>query len=144
MFLAHKDEAFSFFTKLCCKIQNAKCFLITIIRTDHGRELENEKFELFCNENGIGHNFSAPRTPQQNSIVERKNRTLEFGNVESQTLVIFMCLVVDVLCTLMVKITWVSFIQNPINQFFLGYSLTSKAYRAFNKRTFVVEESIRI
>ena len=27
-------------------------------------------------ENGTSHNFSAPRTPQQNGVVERKNRTL--------------------------------------------------------------------
>ena len=75
MFLAYKDKTFSSFTKLYRRIQNEKGFLITNIRTDHGRELENEKFELFCDEHGIGHNFSAPRTPQQNGVVERKNRT---------------------------------------------------------------------
>ena len=32
----------------------------------------------YCNEHGISHhNFSAPRTPQQNGVVEKKNRTLE-------------------------------------------------------------------
>ena len=30
----------------------------------------------FCNEKGITHTFSAPRNPQQNGVVERKNRTL--------------------------------------------------------------------
>ncbi|GJR37808.1 retrovirus-related pol polyprotein from transposon TNT 1-94 [Tanacetum coccineum] len=46
-------------------------------RTDHGREFENEvQFGEFCNANGITHNFSAPRTPQSNGVVERKNRTL--------------------------------------------------------------------
>ena len=30
----------------------------------------------FCDKNGIQHQFSAPRTPQQNGVVERKNRTL--------------------------------------------------------------------
>ena len=34
-------------------------------------------FENFCEENGIMHNFFAPRTPQQNGVVERKNRSLE-------------------------------------------------------------------
>ena len=31
----------------------------------------------YCNEHGISHNFSTPRTPQQNGVVERKNRTSE-------------------------------------------------------------------
>ncbi|GJZ19677.1 retrovirus-related pol polyprotein from transposon TNT 1-94, partial [Tanacetum coccineum] len=42
-------------------------------RMDHGREFDNEvQFGEFCNANGITHNFSAPRTPQSNSVVERK------------------------------------------------------------------------
>ena len=32
---------------------------------------------MFCNEHGYDHNFSAPRIPQQNGVVERKNRTLK-------------------------------------------------------------------
>ncbi|XP_070026701.1 intracellular protein transport protein USO1-like [Nicotiana sylvestris] len=47
------------------------------IRSDHGTEFENAKFAEYCDENGVDHNFSAPRTPQQNGVVERKNRTLE-------------------------------------------------------------------
>ncbi|GJW93847.1 retrovirus-related pol polyprotein from transposon TNT 1-94 [Tanacetum coccineum] len=51
---------------------------IVSIRTDHGREFDNEvQFGEFCNANGITHNFSAPRTPQSNGVVERKNRTLQ-------------------------------------------------------------------
>ncbi|GKB12601.1 DNA-directed DNA polymerase [Tanacetum coccineum] len=48
------------------------------IRTNHDREFDNEvQFGEFCNANGITHNFTAPRTPQSNSVVERKNRTLQ-------------------------------------------------------------------
>ena len=48
------------------------------IRTDHGREFYNEtQFGNFCDKHGITHNFSAPRTPQSNGVVERKNRTLQ-------------------------------------------------------------------
>ena len=47
------------------------------MRSDHGGEFQNELFEKFCEENGIMHNFSAPRTSQQNEVVERKNRSLE-------------------------------------------------------------------
>ena len=50
--------------------------VIVGIRSDHGTEFENSKLEQFCMKNGTSHNFSAPRTPQQNGVVERKNRTL--------------------------------------------------------------------
>ena len=76
LFLAHKNDAFHEFSKLCRKIQNEKGFTISCIRSDHGREFENVEFESFCDEQGIEHTFSTPRTPQQNGVVERKNRTL--------------------------------------------------------------------
>ena len=47
------------------------------LRSDHGTEFENLSFINYCNEHGVDHNFSAPRTPQQNEVVERKNRTLK-------------------------------------------------------------------
>ena len=42
-------------------------------------EVENshEPFESYCEEHGILHNFFSPRTPQQNGVVERKNKTLQ-------------------------------------------------------------------
>jgi len=45
--------------------------------SDHGGEFENEPFEAFCEKHGIVHEFSSPRTPPQNGVVERKNRTLQ-------------------------------------------------------------------
>ena len=77
LFLAHKDEAFDIFLKFHKKVSNQKIFLIVAIRSDHGTEFENRFFENFYNEQEIDHNFSAPRTPQQNDILERKNRTME-------------------------------------------------------------------
>ena len=47
------------------------------IRTDHRRELDQDKFINHCDKNGISHNFSAPRTLQHNGVVERKNKILE-------------------------------------------------------------------
>ncbi|KAJ9545395.1 hypothetical protein OSB04_025102 [Centaurea solstitialis] len=46
------------------------------IRSDNGTEFRNAKLQSFLEEVGITHNFSAVRTPQQNGVVERKNRTL--------------------------------------------------------------------
>ncbi|GJR04140.1 retrovirus-related pol polyprotein from transposon TNT 1-94 [Tanacetum coccineum] len=73
-FLKHKNEAFDQFEILSKKIQVQKGSPIISIRTDHGREFDNEvQFGAFCDANGITHNFLAPRTPQSNEIVERKN-----------------------------------------------------------------------
>ena len=77
LFLVHKNKAFSTLSKLCKRIQNEKNLNIYSVGCDHGRELKNDDFIMFCDDLGIDHNFSAPRTPQQNGVVERKNRTLE-------------------------------------------------------------------
>ncbi|GKD08671.1 retrovirus-related pol polyprotein from transposon TNT 1-94, partial [Tanacetum coccineum] len=77
-FLKDKTEAFNQFEIFSKKIQNQLGCTMVSIRTDHGREFDNEvQFREFCNANGITHNFSAPRTPQSNGMVERKNRTLQ-------------------------------------------------------------------
>ncbi|XP_070018048.1 uncharacterized protein [Nicotiana sylvestris] len=60
------------------KIQKKLGNQLASIRSDHGTEFKNSKFAKFCDKYGIDHNFSSPRTPQQNGVVERKNRTLEY------------------------------------------------------------------
>ncbi|KAJ4810455.1 Pol [Rhynchospora pubera] len=76
-FLAHKEEAFDHFVKFSNRVENEKWLKISRIRSDHGREFENAKFDELCIEKGYKQEFSAPRTPQQNGVVERKNRTLQ-------------------------------------------------------------------
>ena len=62
------EELLVFFKMIQTKLNQ----VIVGIRSDHGTEFENSKLDQFCMENGISHNFSAPRTPQQNGVVERK------------------------------------------------------------------------
>ncbi|GJR12590.1 retrovirus-related pol polyprotein from transposon TNT 1-94 [Tanacetum coccineum] len=77
-FLKDTIEAFDQFKIFSEKIQNQLGCTRVSIRTDHGREFDNEvRFGKFCNANGITHNFSAPQTPQSNGMVERKNWTLQ-------------------------------------------------------------------
>ncbi|CAL8097233.1 unnamed protein product [Prunus armeniaca] len=77
IFLHDKTEAFNSFYVLYKLIMNEKYdtnSCIMRLRTDHGMEFENRAFSDFCSEQGIKHEFSAPITPQQNGVVERKNR----------------------------------------------------------------------
>jgi hypothetical protein len=49
---------------------------LKVIQSDNGTEFRNVSFDQFCLEHGIDQQFLAPRVPQQNGIVECKNRTL--------------------------------------------------------------------
>ncbi|KAJ0589507.1 putative RNA-directed DNA polymerase [Helianthus annuus] len=75
-FLKTKDETFDSLMALFKRIENLYQRRIKRIRSDNGTEFKNSKMEEFCDEKGILHEFSAPYTPQQNGVAERKNWTL--------------------------------------------------------------------
>jgi hypothetical protein len=58
------------------RAQNEFGLRIKKIRSDNRTEFKNSQIEGFLKEDGIKHEFSSPYTPQQNGVVERKNRTL--------------------------------------------------------------------
>jgi transposase InsO family protein len=58
------------------RAQNEFELKIKKVRSDNGTEFNNIGVEEFLSEEGIKHEFSVPYTPQQNGVVERKNRTL--------------------------------------------------------------------
>ena len=71
-----KDETYEVLTKLLRLLQTQKEDEIQSIRSDNGTEFKNNGVAQYCDDHGIDHNFSAAGVPQQNGIVERKNRTL--------------------------------------------------------------------
>jgi hypothetical protein len=58
------------------RAQNEFGLRIKKIRSDNGTKFKNSQIEGFLEEEGIKHEFSSLYTPQQNGVVERKNRTL--------------------------------------------------------------------
>jgi transposase InsO family protein len=74
--LKSKDETNKYFTKFAKQAEHTFKEVIKTIRTDNGSEFKNYAMEDFVSEEGIKHEFSAPYTPQQNGVVERKNRTI--------------------------------------------------------------------
>ncbi len=73
-FMATKDEAFQHFRGLFLRLNLEFPGSLNRIRSDNGGEFKNASFEQFCNERDLKHEFSSPRVPQQNGVVERKNR----------------------------------------------------------------------
>ena len=73
LFLSCKNDALMKFKTWCRKVQGRKDGNILTIQSNNGGEFKNGAFGDFCNEQGIVHNFSSPRTLEQNEVVECKN-----------------------------------------------------------------------
>ncbi|KAL0541446.1 hypothetical protein IC582_021491 [Cucumis melo] len=72
-----KNEAASMFLKFKAESENQLGKKIKRLRSDRGGEYSDKTLKEFCESNGIIHEFTAPYSPQQNGIAERKNRTLK-------------------------------------------------------------------
>lgn len=186
MFLANKNDTFDAFKIFCKNVQNEKGYAISCIRTDYGGDFENLAFEGFCNNLGIKHQFSSPRTPQQNGVVEIKNRSIqEMVRImlkENTLPKYFWAEAVNIVCFVLNRVLIRAYLNKTPNELwkdrkpnigyfkffgckyfilntkdnlskfdlksdvgiFIGYSNTSKAYRMYNKRTLVVEESMHV
>nr|GEZ53514.1 putative ribonuclease H-like domain-containing protein [Tanacetum cinerariifolium] len=75
-FLRSKDETPDFIIKFLKMIQVWLNVLVRRIRTDNGTEFVNQTLRNYYEEVGISHETSVARSPQQNRVVERRNRTL--------------------------------------------------------------------
>nr|GEU55034.1 putative ribonuclease H-like domain-containing protein [Tanacetum cinerariifolium] len=75
-FLATKDETSPILKTFITGLENQLSLKVKVIRSDNGTEFKNNDLNQFCGMKGIKREFSIPRTPQQNGIAERKNRTL--------------------------------------------------------------------
>jgi transposase InsO family protein len=72
-FLQDKSETQEVLKKFLRRELNEFDAKVKKIRSDNGTEFKNTQVEDFLDEEGIKHEFSAPYTPQQNGVAERKN-----------------------------------------------------------------------
>nr|GEW64773.1 retrovirus-related Pol polyprotein from transposon TNT 1-94 [Tanacetum cinerariifolium] len=76
LFLKSKDETSRILRNFITKIENLKDLKVKIIKSDNGGEFRNKEMDEFCFRKGIKREFSNARTPQQNGVAEKRNRTL--------------------------------------------------------------------
>ena len=74
--LKNKNDAFDAFKRLRALVETSPEKKIITFRTDNGGEFTSREFNQYCDKAGIIRHFSAPYSPQQNGVVERRNRTL--------------------------------------------------------------------
>ncbi|GJX62001.1 retrovirus-related pol polyprotein from transposon TNT 1-94 [Tanacetum coccineum] len=75
-FLHSKDEASEVIILFIKKTQVNLQLQVYRVRTDNGTEFKNKTLTKFFDEVEISQQFFAARTPQQNGVVEKRNRTL--------------------------------------------------------------------
>ncbi|GKB33511.1 putative ribonuclease H-like domain-containing protein [Tanacetum coccineum] len=75
-FLRTKDETSGILKDFIRQIENQLNQKVKTIRCDNGTEFKNRDIIEFCGSKGIKREYSNARTPQQNGVAERKNRTL--------------------------------------------------------------------
>ncbi|KAJ9541563.1 hypothetical protein OSB04_028069 [Centaurea solstitialis] len=75
-FLKTKDETSSLIINFIKAVQVQLKLPVQTVRTDNGTEFKNTVLKSFYNSFGITQTFSAARTPEQNGVVEQRNRTL--------------------------------------------------------------------
>jgi Reverse transcriptase (RNA-dependent DNA polymerase)/Integrase core domain len=80
--LPSKDKAFTAFKGIKVAVEVEQNKKLKALRTDRGGEFKSVEFEEYCKENGIKRYMTAPYSPQQNGIVERRNQTV-MGMVRS-------------------------------------------------------------
>lgn len=75
-FLKEKSQAFEAFKIFKAMVEKEKGLKIKSMRSDRGGEFLSKDFIKYCENNGIRRFLTAPYSPQQNGVVERKNRTI--------------------------------------------------------------------
>lgn len=74
--LKEKNEALEKFIIFKRVVEEETKSSIKTLRTDRGGEFTSNEFRIFCETSGINRHLTAPYSPQQNGLVERRNRTL--------------------------------------------------------------------
>nr|GEV49336.1 retrovirus-related Pol polyprotein from transposon TNT 1-94 [Tanacetum cinerariifolium] len=74
--LKSKDEALGMFQKFCVLVENKTGVKVKTLRTDRGVEFNSKAFTKYCDDTGLKHHFTAPYSPQQNGVMERRNRSV--------------------------------------------------------------------
>ncbi|GKB50070.1 putative ribonuclease H-like domain-containing protein [Tanacetum coccineum] len=156
-FLATKDETSEILQTFITGIENLIDLKVKVIRCDNGTKFKNKVMNQFCEMKGIKREFSVAKTPQQNGVAERKNRTLiEAARTmlaDSKLPTTFWAEAVNTACivqnrcpvTILNTLDHLGKFDGKADEgFFVGYSTNSKAFRVFNSRTRIVKENLHV
>ncbi|GKA25136.1 putative ribonuclease H-like domain-containing protein [Tanacetum coccineum] len=142
-FLATKDKTSGILKSFIIRIENLVDHKVKVIRCDNGTGFKNKEMNQFCEIKCILRQYSIARTPQQNRVAERRNRTL----IEAARTMLadyklpttFWPEVVNTACYVQNRVLVVKpHNRTPYELFYV------KPFRVINSRTRIVEENLHI
>nr|GEV58771.1 hypothetical protein [Tanacetum cinerariifolium] len=139
-FLRTKDETSSILRNFITKIENLKDLKVKIIRCDNRGEFKNKEMNEFCTKKGIRREFSNARTPR--ILVNKSQNKTPYELFNNRIPAIGFLRPFG--CHVMIFNTLdhlEKFDAKGDEGYFVKYSMSSKAFRVFNKRTKKVEEN---
>nr|GEV40181.1 retrovirus-related Pol polyprotein from transposon TNT 1-94 [Tanacetum cinerariifolium] len=141
-FLRSKDETPEVVIKFITQIQVGLNKTIRYVCTDNRTEFVNHTMTEYYERIGIFHQKIIPRTPQQNGVVKRRNRTL----VEAaRTMLIFSKAPMFLWAEAVATAEDLGKLQPTADTgIFVGYAPSKKGYRIYNKRTRRIMETIHV
>nr|GEV93923.1 hypothetical protein [Tanacetum cinerariifolium] len=142
-FLRSKDETPEVLIDFLRLVQRGLHAQVRIVRTDKDTKFLNKTLHAYFASEGILHQTSIARTPKQNGVVKRRNRTLvEVARTMLSAAKVPLFFLVEAIAT--TRFTQNSSLEKGDACIFVGYSTQSRAYRVFNKRTRVIVETIHV
>jgi transposase InsO family protein len=75
-FMRHKSETFTKFKLWKAEVENQTGRKIKCLRSNNGTEYTNDEFRIFCEQHSIRRHSTVRRTPQENGVAERMNRSI--------------------------------------------------------------------
>ncbi|GJR27338.1 retrovirus-related pol polyprotein from transposon TNT 1-94 [Tanacetum coccineum] len=143
-FLRSKDETPGVLIYFLTLVQRGLHAQVTTVRTDKGTEFLNKTLHAYFAKEGIRHETSTARTPEQNGVVKRRNHTL----VEAARTMLSAAKVPLFFWVEAIATTYGENLDKMKEKgdacIFVRYSTQSKAYRVFNKRTRIIVETIHV
>nr|GEX27861.1 putative ribonuclease H-like domain-containing protein [Tanacetum cinerariifolium] len=163
-FLRSKDETHEVLIDFLRLVQRGLQAQVRVIRTDKGTEFLNQTLHAYFFAEENRYQTSVARTPKQNGVVERQNRTLiEAARTmlsAAKVPLIFWAEAIATTCFtqnlkffhIFGSLCYIVRDGENIDKMkekgdafiFVGYSTQSRAYRVFNKRTRVIMETIHV
>jgi len=114
------------------------------MRSDNGTEFKNTQVEEFLDDEAIKHEFSTPYTPQQNGVVERKNRTLiDMARTmldEYKTSDIFWCEAINTACRAINRLYLHKKLKKTSYELLTGNKPKVSYFRVFGCKCFILNK----